>query len=68
MIPRLSEVLGAYNAVVDPLLRIRLRIAVHAGEILRDASGWVGSNLNLACRLVKSQSTSPLWEYPDAVR
>lgn len=55
LIPRLTARLREYNEVVDPALRIRLRISVHAGEILRDASGWVGTDLNLACRLVNSE-------------
>jgi class 3 adenylate cyclase len=55
LIPRLTERLREYNEAADPLLRIRLRISVHAGEILRDASGWVGTDLNLACRLVNSE-------------
>ncbi|CCH28236.1 hypothetical protein ABZ816_36905 [Actinosynnema sp. NPDC047251] len=39
--------------------RIRLRMAVHAGELVRDPYGWVGADLNTACRLVDS---APLYE------
>ena len=35
-------------------LRIRLRISVHVGVVHRDATGWVGSDLTTACRLVDS--------------
>lgn len=55
LVPRLTTLLRAHNVRVDPFRRIRLRIAVHAGEILRDSSGWAGTDLNLACRLVDSE-------------
>jgi class 3 adenylate cyclase len=31
---------------------IRLRVALHAGDVARDARGWVGNELNTAFRLV----------------
>ncbi|MEU5979661.1 hypothetical protein [Streptomyces sp. NPDC047315] len=31
---------------------LRLRLALHAGEVARDEHGWVGADLNTACRLV----------------
>ncbi|WP_433268685.1 hypothetical protein ACQPZF_04840 [Actinosynnema sp. CS-041913] len=34
--------------------RVRLRMAVHAGDLVRDPYGWVGTDLNTACRLVDS--------------
>jgi hypothetical protein len=55
MVPCLAAALHDYNSVVDPRLRIRLRVAVHAGEVLHAPSGWVGVDLNLACRLVSGE-------------
>ncbi|WP_433262953.1 hypothetical protein ACQPZF_30890 [Actinosynnema sp. CS-041913] len=48
-IPRLIDQLGRHNRASAP--RIRVRISLHAGEVHRDAHGWVGSDLNTACRL-----------------
>ncbi|MDT3398120.1 hypothetical protein RKE29_15970 [Streptomyces sp. B1866] len=31
---------------------LRLRVALHAGEVAWDGKGWVGTDLNVACRLV----------------
>ncbi|MCS7476072.1 hypothetical protein ACFFQW_08740 [Umezawaea endophytica] len=31
--------------------RMRLRLALHAGEVARDGRGWIGRDLNTACRL-----------------
>jgi hypothetical protein len=31
---------------------LRMRVALHAGDVLRDDQGWVGAELNTACRLV----------------
>lgn len=59
VIPRLAHELHTHNVKVDPELRIRLRVAVHAGEVHRDPHGWVGSDLNTACRLVNSE---PLYQ------
>lgn len=55
VVPRLAEEIHAHNATVEPSFRIRLRVAVHAGEVHRDASGWFGSDLNTACRLVNGE-------------
>ncbi|ONI78139.1 hypothetical protein ALI144C_31555 [Actinosynnema sp. ALI-1.44] len=55
LIPRLAAILGEYNRVICAASRIRLRVAVHAGEVLRSPSGWVGTDINLACRLVNSE-------------
>ncbi len=35
---------------------MRLRVALHAGEVSGDQHGWVGEDLNTACRLVDLQS------------
>ncbi|SMD27152.1 hypothetical protein [Kibdelosporangium aridum] len=52
MIPALAAAVGKHNAATPQDSRIHLRVSVHAGEIHRDAYGWAGVDLNLACRLV----------------
>jgi hypothetical protein len=42
MIPGLAAALRDYNMATEPACRMRLRVSVHAGEIHRDARGWVG--------------------------
>jgi class 3 adenylate cyclase len=59
LIPCLAEQIDIHNTVAGPALRIQLRVAVHAGEVHRDAYGWVGSDLNTACRLVNG---TPLYQ------
>ena len=34
---------------------VRVRVAIHAGEVHRDAYGWVGADVNTAFRLVDSE-------------
>ncbi|MBB5959279.1 class 3 adenylate cyclase [Saccharothrix tamanrassetensis] len=48
-LPRLTARLRRHNETAAP--RIRVRLSLHAGEVHRDAHGWVGSDLNTACRL-----------------
>lgn len=55
VVPSLSAALREYNATTGQAPRIRLRVAVHAGEVLRGRFGWVGTDLNHTCRLVNSQ-------------
>ncbi|MFG3252179.1 hypothetical protein [Streptomyces sp. NPDC048172] len=31
---------------------LRIRVALHAGEVFKDSRSWVGTDLNTACRLV----------------
>jgi sugar/nucleoside kinase (ribokinase family) len=45
-----------YNAGTAPTSRIRLRVAVHAGEVSDDGRGFVGGAVNLACRVVDSMA------------
>lgn len=52
VIPALAAGVQAHNRTAEP--RIRLRISVHIGVVHRDATGWVGSDLITACRLVDS--------------
>ena len=55
VVPSLSAALREHNSMTAQATRIRLRVAVHAGEVLRGPFGWVGTDLNLTCRLVNSQ-------------
>lgn len=55
VLPRLTAAVRAYNASAGTTARIRLRVSLHAGEVLRDAAGWVGADVNLACRLVNGE-------------
>ncbi len=48
--------LEAHERVSAPEAHMRLRVALHAGEVSRDLHGWVGEDLNTACRLVDLQS------------
>jgi hypothetical protein len=51
-IPTLHELLTEYGAHnPDPL---RLRAAIHAGEIYQDRRGWFGEALDFTCRLLDS--------------
>jgi class 3 adenylate cyclase len=49
-IPRLSALLRDVNRRDRPDHRLRVRVALHAGEVV--LHGWAGTDLNLACRLV----------------
>jgi class 3 adenylate cyclase len=55
LIPRLATLVHEHNASVGDVLRMRLRVSVHAGEVHRDVDGWVGSDLILACRLIDGE-------------
>lgn len=50
VLTRLCDLLRKHNNAAGP--RIRLRVALHAGEVLRGPYGWVSTDLNTACRLV----------------
>ena len=47
--------LADYNSTHDVEARIRLRMAVHAGEVIHDRHGVAGKALNIAFRLLDSQ-------------
>jgi class 3 adenylate cyclase len=53
-IPRLSTLLRDLNGRADSSHRVRVRVAVHAGEVVHGPHGWIGTDVNLACRLVDS--------------
>jgi hypothetical protein len=55
LIPRLGALLSEYNArAVQPALRIRLRVVVHAGEVREDDQGFYGEAIDVAIRLLDS--------------
>jgi class 3 adenylate cyclase len=53
-VPRLSALLHDLNGRADSGHRVRVRVAVHAGEVVHGPYGWIGTDVNLACRLVDS--------------
>jgi tetratricopeptide (TPR) repeat protein len=48
----LATALDEHNAGVGPEARIRLRVAMHAGEMHPDDHGFAGNSINLASRLL----------------
>ena len=48
LIPRLGSGLARYNRTAPGSERLRLRVVVHAGELLQDAHGRTGEDLVLA--------------------
>ncbi|WP_207928969.1 hypothetical protein [Actinomadura sp. 6K520] len=56
LVPKLAQQLAGYNADLPvaelPRLGLRLRAAVHAGEVHRDGKGCFGEAVDLACRLL----------------
>ncbi|ACY95998.1 MULTISPECIES: hypothetical protein [Thermomonospora] len=40
------------DADSDPEGAMRVRVALHIGKVSKDSNGWVGTDLNTACRLV----------------
>jgi tetratricopeptide (TPR) repeat protein len=51
---RLATAISCHNAVCAGPEQIRLRVALHAGEVYRDAHGVAGSAVNHAFRLVEA--------------
>ena len=49
---RLAGTLGRHNAARPKAERIRLRMALHAGEVYQDAHGFAGTSINQAFRLI----------------
>jgi tetratricopeptide (TPR) repeat protein len=50
----LSVAVRAHNQVHDPDARMRLRLALHGGEVLHDAYGVTSTAVNLAFRLLEA--------------
>jgi class 3 adenylate cyclase len=51
-VARLDAGLARYARRSTEDVRMRMRLGLHAGEVVRDEHGWVGRALNTACRLV----------------
>ncbi len=49
---QLDTELGTYARRSGESVAMRMRVALHAGDVVRDNQGWVGAELNTACRLV----------------
>lgn len=56
LLARIEVQVRQYNDMSSERGRIQLRVALHAGEVARDADGWSGTELNTACRLVNCSS------------
>jgi hypothetical protein len=55
-VPReLAVAISEHNRVHDSEAQIRLRMVVHAGEVLGDAHGVVGAAINMAFRLLEAE-------------
>src|ERR1035438_5456049 len=53
----LAEMLVRYNAACPAQVRIRLRMALHAGEVHPDAHGSAGTSINRAFRLIEAPAS-----------
>jgi hypothetical protein len=47
--------LRAHNRRCHGPAAMRMRLSLHAGEVVPDGNGWVGTELNMACRLVDAE-------------
>ncbi|WP_181776426.1 hypothetical protein [Amycolatopsis pittospori] len=69
LLPLLSQLaaeLAKYNVVTEPALRIRVRVAIHAGEVTLDEYGVTGRPKVLLARLLDSRVLrDALTEAPD---
>lgn len=82
LLAELANRLDGHNRAVDAANRLRLRIAIHAGEVMRDAQASVGHAVVFACRLLDAPqlraclaaTDAPLvmaaseWVYQEVVR
>lgn len=62
---QLAAALAEHNHVHDGRAQIRLRVALHAGEVRRDPHGVVSEAVNFTCRPYAS-AVAPLDDVPDA--
>ncbi|ONH52506.1 hypothetical protein CcI49_33825 [Frankia sp. CcI49] len=63
----LGITLNEYNATRNKLGRIRLRVAIHEGDILEHDTGWAGDTVVICARLVDSTPIRELLQRdPDA--
>jgi hypothetical protein len=52
VVPVFGQLLAGYNAARPPQHRIRVRVAVHAGQVRDDDNGCFGTALDITCRLL----------------
>jgi class 3 adenylate cyclase len=52
----LAAALGEHNRIYHRQARIRLRMAIHAGEVLPDEHGVAGAAINLTARLLEAKA------------
>src|SRR6266536_2249312 len=57
LVSRLASGLAGDNQQVPAAERLRLRVAVHAGEVLHDPYGHTGASFNHAARLLDAEAT-----------
>jgi tetratricopeptide (TPR) repeat protein len=53
---RLAEALDRHNVTCIPQEQIRLRMALHAGEVQQDSHGFTSASLNHAFRLIEADT------------
>lgn len=51
----LAAALGQHNQSASDVLRMQLRVALHAGPVIRDAQGVTGNAINQTARLVQAR-------------
>jgi len=56
LVRELEIALRAYNRTRDEQGRIRLRVAIHEGDVLSDSTGWAGDAVVVGARLVDAQA------------
>ncbi|WIY03062.1 hypothetical protein QRX60_04125 [Amycolatopsis mongoliensis] len=67
LVPALADELAAHNKVHRPPEQIRLRLALHAGEVSYDDHGAIGSSILHAHRLVDAVELKHALRETDAV-
>jgi tetratricopeptide (TPR) repeat protein len=63
----MAEMLVRYNAACPAQARIRLRMALHAGEVHPDAHGSAGTSINRAFRLIEAPASRTALRYSSGV-
>jgi hypothetical protein len=64
----LADALAKHNAACPAHEEIRLRMALHAGEVNRDSHGFTGASVNLTFRLIDApESKAALCDSPGTV-
>ncbi|GAB3432911.1 hypothetical protein GCM10027436_08500 [Actinophytocola sediminis] len=51
---RLVAALRRYNSTRVPMAQLKLRVALHAGDIRYDGEGWVGHPVNITFRILEA--------------